>query len=170
MNKKNNTFLQDLPYRSCVGIVLLNSEGLAWIGRRIPKWDRDTSKQMWQMPQGGIDEGETPEQAAMRELKEETGTCNADILEETREWLSYDLPKDALGIALKGKYRGQKQKWFAMKFLGRDSEFNLNPYPCHEAEFDTWQWADLFELPERVVSFKKIVYLQVVREFEHLVK
>lgn len=159
----------NLPYRQCVGILLLNSEGKAWIGRRIPKWDDDNSQFMWQMPQGGIDEGETPEQAAIRELKEETGIDNVAVLCETRDWLSYDLPEDLLGKALKGKYRGQKQKWFAMKFLGQDTDIDLNPFPEHKPEFDSWRWVNLREIPRYVVEFKRDVYLQIVQEFGHLV-
>ncbi|MCK5496569.1 MAG: RNA pyrophosphohydrolase, partial [Hyphomicrobiaceae bacterium] len=94
-----------LPYRPCVGIILLNEQGLVWVGRRIPKWEGDVSPSLWQMPQGGIDEGESPREAAIRELHEETGTTHAEVIAESSCWLSYDLPKDALGIGLKGKYR-----------------------------------------------------------------
>src|SRR5690606_37548514 len=100
-----------MPYRPCVGIVLANSENKVWIGRRVPKWECDGGAELWQMPQGGIDEGEDPRQAAFRELFEEVGARNATVMAETEGWLHYDLPRSAIGKALHGRYRGQKQKW-----------------------------------------------------------
>ena len=156
---------ESLPYRACVGVCLFNSEGHVWVGRRIGKWKGDESAFAWQMPQGGIDDGETPREAAFRELTEEVGTGNADILAETKDWLSYDLPRDAVGIALKGKYRGQRQKWFAMRFRGSDGDFDIGAKPGHKAEFDDWRWAPLDELPVLVVPFKRAVYQALVIEF-----
>ncbi len=154
-----------LPYRSCVGIFLLNPAGQVWIGRRLSKWWNDQSEHMWQMPQGGIDQGETPRDAALRELQEETGTSDAEIVAECARWLSYDLPPDSLGVALKGKYRGQTQKWFAMRFQGRDDDIDIVPKPGQKAEFDAWRWAPADELPNLVVPFKRPVYEAVVEEF-----
>ena len=159
-----------LPYRPCVGIMLLNRDNLVWIGRRIPKWERDgkDGNRLWQMPQGGIDEGETPEEAAYRELEEEAGTRNATILERTSGWLKYDLPPEAMGTALKGRYRGQKQKWFAMRFAGSDSEIDIAPEKGEKPEFDTWRWEPMENLPDLVIAFKRDVYTQVVAAFRHL--
>ncbi len=159
-----------LPYRPCVGIVLLNAQGLVWVGRRIPKWEGDASPSLWQMPQGGIDEGESPREAAIRELHEETGTTNAKVIAESSEWLNYDLPKDALGIGLKGKFRGQTQKWFAMRFLGRDEDFNIEAHTGAKAEFDDWKWVSLEETPKQIVAFKRPVYEALVKEFAGLTK
>ena len=158
----------DLPYRPCVGVTLINPDGLVWIGRRIPKWEKDGSDQLWQMPQGGIDEGESPREAAFRELGEEVGTENAEIVAESADWLTYDLPKEALGVALKGKYRGQKQKWFAMRFLGGDNDFDIAAKDGHKAEFDAWRWAPLEDLPNMVVPFKRAIYLALADEFSKL--
>ncbi len=158
-----------LPLRPCVGIMLINKDGLVWVGRRLPKWKDDLSQNMWQMPQGGIDRGEKPNQAAMRELREEIGTDQADIIARTRGWLTYELPKNALGVALKGKYRGQKQKWFAMKFTGSDDAIDIRAARGEPAEFDAWKWIDAKELPGLVVPFKRPVYEQVLSEFRHLV-
>ena len=160
----------DLPYRPCVGVVLLNRKGLVWIGRRIPKWELDArdDARLWQMPQGGIDEGEDPEDAAFRELYEETGTRNATVLARTDSWLTYDLPSEALGLALKGLYRGQKQKWFAMRFEGADAEIDIAPETDEKPEFDAWRWEPIDNLPDLVVPFKRDVYEQVVRAFRHL--
>jgi putative (di)nucleoside polyphosphate hydrolase len=162
------TEAENLPYRKCVGIVLINRSGLVWIGRRVPKWDGDGSQRMWQMPQGGIDEGETARIAAMRELEEEIGTNEARIIAEHPDWLSYDLPQQVLGTALKGQYRGQTQKWFAMRFLGNDSQINIDGHDGHEVEFDQWRWCDMSELTGLVVPFKRSVYERVVVQFKNL--
>ena len=158
----------DLPYRRCVGILLLNKDGLVWIGRRIPKAHDTISRHIWQMPQGGIDRGEDPEQAARRELREETGAGNAEVIAATAGWLTYDLPENLIGIALRGRYRGQRQKWFAMRFLGDDKDFCLEPEEGHKQEFDAWRWATLGEAPGLVVPFKRAVYEELVRCFAPL--
>jgi len=150
----------DLPYRPCVGVMLLNRDGLIFVGKRI-----DQTIEGWQMPQGGIDEGETPEQAALRELEEETGTCNAKILGEMDEWLCYDLPPHLLGVALRGRYRGQRQKWLAMRFLGKDSEINIK---TAEPEFQEWKWLAIEALPRLIVPFKRDTYMRVISEFRDL--
>lgn len=156
---------RDLPYRPCVGIMLLNPSGLVWVGRRIPKWDQDASSHRWQMPQGGIDRGESPRDAAFRELHEETGTRNATVIGEISRWLTYDLPTEALGKALKGKYRGQQQKWFAMRFEGSDDEIDIAPDNGEAPEFDEWKWTDMDGLADLVVPFKRDVYVDVIAEF-----
>ena len=159
-----------LPYRPCVGIVLLNTQGLVWVGRRIPKWEGDASPSLWQMPQGGIDEGESPREAAIRELEEETGTTKAEVIAESTRWLSYDLPKDALGIGLKGKYRGQTQKWFAMRFLGIDDDIKIDAPTGAKAEFDDWKWVTLAETAKSIVEFKRPIYEELVKEFAGIAK
>jgi putative (di)nucleoside polyphosphate hydrolase len=160
---------EQLPYRRCVGIMLLNAAGQVWIGRRVPKWDSEQgATALWQMPQGGIDDGEEPAAAALRELEEEVGTRNADIVAEHPRWLTYDLPAEVLGIALKGRYRGQTQKWFALRYRGSDTDFNIDGHGGHEVEFDEWRWAAIDELPQLVVPFKRAVYDQVVAEFRPL--
>src|SRR5262249_27425037 len=123
---------EDLPYRPCVGVMLINSEGLVFVGRRI-----DQTVEGWQMPQGGIDGPETPSQAALREPKEEIGTDQAEVLREMDGWLTCDLPQHRLGVALKGRYRGQRQKWIAMRFTGRDSDVDVK---TEEPEFAEWKW------------------------------
>ena len=150
----------DLPYRPCVGVMLINREGLVFVGRRI-----DQTMEGWQMPQGGIDAGETPEQAALRELKEEIGTNNARILRAMDEWLAYDLPPHLLGVALQGKYRGQRQKWIAMRFEGDDSEIDIQ---TEEPEFAAWKWLAIEALPRLVVPFKRDTYSKVLTAFEDL--
>ena len=156
-----------LPYRPCVGIMLINKKGLVWTGRRVSKWAGDKSQYIWQMPQGGIDKGESPMDAAYRELREETGITSADIVAEIPQWLTYDLPEDIVGLALKGKYRGQRQRWFAMNFWGDDSEIDIRPRHG-KAEFDRWSWRRSEELPDLIVSFKRPIYQTVVSTFAHL--
>lgn len=157
-----------LPYRPCVGIMLINRDGLVFVGRRISKWEKDSSAKMWQMPQGGIDKGETPDQAALRELKEEVGTARASVVGKTNRWLTYELPQDVLGIALKGKYRGQSQKWFAMRFEGEDRDIDISGINGEKPEFDAWKWVPPDDLVKLVVPFKRSIYERVVVEFAHL--
>lgn len=159
-----------LPYRPCVGIALFNSGGLVWVGHRIPKWEKDGMTNLWQMPQGGIDESETPREAALRELEEETGTARAEIIGESSRWFTYDLPEEALGIGLKGKYRGQTQKWFAMRFLGEDADIDISATPGEKAEFDAWEWVSLEETLNRIVPFKRPVYAELIKEFSVFAK
>jgi len=159
----------DLPYRPCVGVMLFNGARKIWVGRRIPKWAGDRSAHMWQMPQGGIDRGEAPEQAALRELEEETGTTKAHIIGHSDDWLFYDLPDDLLGRALNGKYRGQKQKWFAMQFEGSDRDIDISGRGA-KPEFDRWKWVAIEELPSLVVEFKRDVYRQLVEIFTPLTR
>ena len=161
----------DLPYRPCVGVMVLNGDGLVWAGRRIAADDSEMAgaTHLWQMPQGGIDKGETPLEAAWRELYEETGIRTASLVMEAPDWIHYDLPPELVGIALKGKYRGQKQRWFAFRFEGDESEIRINPPPGgHQAEFDAWSWKPMAELPDLIVPFKRKVYDEVVAVFSHL--
>ncbi|MFP1630757.1 RNA pyrophosphohydrolase [Zhengella sp. ZM62] len=161
----------DLPYRACAGVMILNRDGYVWTGRRIAGNDSEMagSAQLWQMPQGGIDAGETPVEAAWRELYEETGIRTASLIEEAPDWVYYDLPPELLGKALKGKYRGQKQRWFAFRFEGDESEIRINPPPGgHHPEFDAWDWKPMAQLPDLIVPFKRKVYEQVVAAFAHL--
>jgi putative (di)nucleoside polyphosphate hydrolase len=173
MAKKKQIDPQALPYRRCVGIMVLNKGGLVWAGHRIviARDEMDGADQLWQMPQGGIDQGEDPLPAATRELYEETGMRSVSLLAEAPGWINYELPPHLVGIALKGKYRGQTQKWFAFRFEGDESEIAINPPPGgHEPEFDRWAWKPMAELPELIVPFKRQVYDQVVAAFRHLVE
>lgn len=162
----------DLPYRPCVGVLVFNAAGLVWAGHRkaAPNSEEEGSGQLWQMPQGGIDEGEDPEMAALRELYEETGISSVRPLGSTAGWLTYDLPPHLLGKALKGRYRGQKQMWFAYRFEGEESEIRIDPPPDgHAAEFDAWEWKKLEDMPRLIVPFKRDLYQRLVAEFRHLV-
>jgi len=162
---------EDLPYRPCVGIMVLNAEGLVWAGKRAKEGNTEYSghAKLWQMPQGGIDKNEDPQSAAWRELYEETGIRSAKLIEEAPEWINYDLPDDMIGIGLKGKFRGQTQKWFAFRFTGDESEIQIDPPPDgHEREFESWDWLPMADLPGLIVPFKRDVYEKVVRAFGHL--
>jgi putative (di)nucleoside polyphosphate hydrolase len=159
-----------LPLRPCVGVMLLNAQGLVWVGRRLPKWFGDKSAYIWQMPQGGIMSGEAPKEAALRELEEETSVRSVEYLAESAGWLDYELPEHLLGVALKGRYRGQRQKWFAMRFTGNDSEIDISAKNGHKAEFDAWRWARIEELPELSVSFKRPIYEAISQEFGHFAR
>ncbi len=147
-------------YRPNVGAALFNRQGRVFIGRRA---DQPAGMETWQMPQGGIDDGEDPAAAVLRELEEEVGTARASILAEHPDWLTYDLPPEMARRALGGRYRGQRQKWFALRFDGTDADIVLDR-DAHP-EFSAWRWAELAELPALVVGFKRAVYESVVREF-----
>lgn len=162
--------MSNLPYRPCVGIMLLNATDQIWCGERIAKYqESEEIKFAWQMPQGGIDEGEDIEAAALRELYEETGARKVEVIAQTAEWLTYDLPAEMVGKALKGKYRGQKQKWFALRFLGADVDFDITGERTgHQAEFSNWRWVQSSQVVDITVPFKRDVYRQVLKEFSHL--
>lgn len=159
-----------MPYRDCAGIALFNRQGQVFIGRRKSKGDTEASAQhgsAWQMPQGGIDKGEEPIDAARRELYEETGVTSIKLIAEAPDWVEYDLPDDLLGVAFKGKYRGQRQRWFAFLFTGKESDINVQSPGNGQfhAEFEDWRWEDLAKTPELIVPFKRIAYEQVVSIF-----
>jgi putative (di)nucleoside polyphosphate hydrolase len=150
----------DLPYRPCVGIMLFNQDGEVFVGKRI-----DQTVEGWQMPQGGIDKGETPREAVLRELQEEVGTGKAEIIGEMEDWITYDLPPHLVGVAFHGKYRGQRQKWFALRFTGSDADIDL---AAHEPEFSAFQWVSLEALPALIVPFKRETYKAVIAAFRNL--
>jgi len=152
--------LARLPYRRGIGIMLLNRRGQVFAGQR-----GDTRAAAWQMPQGGIDEGEAPRDAAFRELEEEVGTRRAEIIAESAQWYSYDLPPALVPKVWGGRYRGQTQKWFAMRFLGDDSEIDV---ATAHPEFVAWRWVELAELPTLIVPFKRPLYRDLFAEFGHL--
>lgn len=163
---------EDLPYRPCVGVMVLNREGRAFIGRRLGGPEHVDDDHVWQMPQGGIDEGEDPYPAALRELYEETSIRSVEKIGEIGDWLIYDIPRDIVGQAWKGKYRGQKQKWFALRFTGADSEIDIdNPGGSeHKPEFVQWRWEPVEKLPGLIIPFKRGVYERVVKEFSPLAR
>ena len=146
--------MSDLPYRPCVGIMLFNADGKVFVGKRL-----DQTVEGWQMPQGGIDKGESPRDAALRELGEEVGTDKADIIGEMDDWVTYDLPEHLIGVAFHGRYKGQRQKWFALRFTGTDSDIDLT---AHDPEFSDYRWVSLEELPDLIVPFKRETYRQAV--------
>jgi len=148
-----------LPYRPCVGVMLLNADGLIFAGQR-----RDSNAPAWQMPQGGIDPGETPASAALRELHEETGITAGLVapLAEAPGWITYDLPPDLVGKVWKGRFRGQRQRWFALRYLGRDDQIDI---ATAHPEFSRWRWIGAAEMLAAIVPFKRAVYQQVVTDF-----
>jgi putative (di)nucleoside polyphosphate hydrolase len=164
---------ESLPYRDCVGVAVFNDRGQVLIGRRRAQGDPEDSAELgapWQMPQGGIDKGEEPKAAALRELFEETSIRSVEPVAEAPGWIYYDLPDAMLGTALKGKYRGQRQRWFAYRFVGGEREINVSEPGdgSMPAEFDTWRWEELSRLPDLIVPFKREAYLQVVAAFKDL--
>ena len=148
-----------LPYRPCVGVMLVNAEGHVFVGQR-----RDRDQDAWQMPQGGVDPGETPREAALRELEEETGISRDLVMveAETEGWLPYDLPHDVVPKIWKGRFRGQEQKWDLMRFLGRDDQINI---ATEHPEFSAWTWMGANDVAENIVPFKRDIYAKVVAGF-----
>ena len=149
-----------LPYRPGVGIMLLNALGEVFVAQRI-----DMPSDAWQMPQGGIDDGEAPLDAAWREMEEEIGTRSARLLAESRDWYRYDLPAELIPLVWQGRFRGQEQKWFAFRFVGADTDIDI---ATREAEFSAWKWAAMATLPDLIVPFKRQLYADLVAEFGHL--
>ena len=150
-----------LPLRIGVGVIVLNPNNKVFVGKR-----KDNPVDKWQMPQGGVNLGETFLEAMKRELKEETSIKKIEVLKKLDYWLEYELPKNLVGIIWKGKYRGQKQKWFIVRFLGSDNEINLN---TEKPEFIEWKWLKINELPNVIVSFKKNVYKKLVEELDKFI-
>lgn len=166
---KKPTF--DLPYRPCVGVALFNRAGHVWVGMRADMpGEAEGRGEWWQMPQGGVDRGEDPYAAALRELYEETSVRSISLIAEAPEWLFYDLPPELVGKAWGGRYRGQKQKWFAVRFEGKDDEINIAEPGGgkHKPEFIRWKWERLERLPETIVPFKRKVYRQVATLFKFI--
>ena len=162
----------DLPYRPCVGIMLLNRDGRVFVGRRRLEAGPEhvANGYAWQMPQGGVDPGEDPYAAALRELYEETNVRSASLLAEASDWYAYDLPSVVAGRAWKGRYRGQTQKWFAFRFTGSDDEIDIRRPGGggHRPEFDSWRWENMDRLTELIIPFKRPVDEKVVAAFSHL--
>ena len=162
---------ESLPYRPCAGITVLNRGGLVFVGRRAGGPEHIDLTHVWQMPQGGIDDSEDPYKAALRELYEETNIRSVEKLGEIADWLNYDLPPEIAGQAWRGKYRGQTQKWYALRFTGEEREINItSPAGGHEPEFIDWRWVEMRELPDLVVPFKRQTYERVVAEFSKFAK
>jgi putative (di)nucleoside polyphosphate hydrolase len=149
----------DLPYRPCAGVMLLNREGKVFVGQRL-----DSALEAWQMPQGGIDAGEAALDAAIRELGEEAGITpdKVELVAEAEEELTYDLPDDLIGKVWKGRWRGQRQRWFLFRFLGEDADVNI---ATAEPEFRAWRWVDPAELPHIIVPFKRALYARLLELF-----
>ena len=164
-----NVMPANLPYRPCVGILLVNAAGLACVGQRIDARGQPSEGDFWQMPQGGIDPGEDIQQAALRELAEETGVQaqQVTLLAQTREELLYDLPDELVGKLWQGKYRGQRQHWVLARFSGDDNDVRLDAHD--PAEFNAWKWVEPSTLPDLIVPFKKRVYRAVLDEFRDLI-
>lgn len=152
-----------LPYRPNVGAALFNADGLVFVARRADLPNAEGAAGGWQLPQGGIDAEEEPGAAVLREMEEEIGTAQATVLGEHPEWLTYDLPPELVGRALGGRFRGQRQRWFALRFTGGDADIrlDLDPHP----EFDAWRWAPLAELPSMAVGFKRPIYEVLAQSF-----
>ncbi len=162
MAELSDAEIEALPYRPCVGLMVLNPENRIFVGQRI-----DNRGDAWQMPQGGVDHGETPLEAALRELGEETGIARdrVTLLAESREWIPYDLPRTLVPKLWKGRFRGQTQRWFAFRFLGRDAEIDIE---TKHPEFDAWCWSARDDVLARIVPFKRNTYRKVLEEFDHL--
>ncbi|MBS9476023.1 RNA pyrophosphohydrolase [Ancylobacter radicis] len=160
-----------LPYRPCVGIVLVNPAGLVFLGQRTGGAEHVDAHHSWQMPQGGIDEGEEPLEAALRELYEETNVSSVEPLGEAPEWFAYDLPEPIAREAWKGRYRGQTQKWVAFRFTGEDGEIDIHRPGGgkHKPEFINWRWERLERTPRLIIPFKQPVYERVVSTFQPLI-
>jgi putative (di)nucleoside polyphosphate hydrolase len=157
---------ESLPYRPCVGTMVLNRQGRVFIGRRIDGPEHVDAAHAWQMPQGGVDPGEDTWLAALRELYEETNIRSVEKLGEIAEWLTYDIPRELVGQAWKGRYRGQTQKWYALRFTGDEREIDIaHPAGGHEPEFIAWRWEEMAKLPGLIVPFKRNVYERVAKEF-----
>ena len=162
---RREAIVSQLPYRPCVGIMVINAQGHVWTGQRADMAGyAEGPGQWWQMPQGGIDSGEEPRVAALREVWEETAMRSLEILGETRDWVNYDLPPELIGIAWGGKFRGQRQKWLAMRFTGEETEIDIGPRDGHDIEFRAWRWSPLDTLVRDIVPFKRDVYEHVVKE------
>jgi putative (di)nucleoside polyphosphate hydrolase len=157
---------EDLPYRPCVGVMLINRAGLVFIGRRTEGPEHVDETHAWQMPQGGVDKNEDPWPAALRELYEETNVRSVEKLAESKGWYAYDIPREIASRAWQGRYRGQRQKWYALRFVGDDSEIDVaRPAGGHQPEFAEWRWEKMQRLPDLIIPFKRKVYERVVKEF-----